>query len=169
MPRARLASAQRTQRTRARSTHATLSSRRLAACAQMVAKGDPLRRGCDQSEAIGANFKGTIHRRVARNTITGKATKHTRRDKDGAIIKEWTQKALKVSRIMQAFRAECVREKIVRDPASAHLLQRKHWRLLRGGRVSRAPAHTEGAPDARSISDAYKARLRELQAEGGEP
>ena len=44
-----------------------------------------------------------------------------------------TQKALRVSRVMQAFRAECVRERIIRDPASAHLLQRKHHRLLKAG------------------------------------
>ena len=86
---------------------------------QIVELGDPLRRGCDQSESVGANFKSTIHRRVARNRITGKAVKHQRRDAHGRITKEWTQKALKVSRIMQAFRAECVREKIVRATRGA--------------------------------------------------
>jgi len=78
-----------------------------------------------------------------------------------------TQKALRVSRVMQAFRAECVRERIIRDPASAHLLQRKHHRLLKGGRASKAPVKEE-IPDERCIADAYVRRLRELQEEGGE-
>ena len=67
---------------------------------------------------------------------------------------------------MQAFRAECVRERIVRHPGSAHLLQRKHFRVLKHGRASKAPEERE---EERSISDAYKRRLRELREEGGEP
>ena len=135
---------------------------------QIVEMGDALRRGCDQSESIGANMKSTIHRRVLRRTITGKATTHHRRDKTGAITKTWTQKALRVSRVMQAFKAECVRERIIRDPGSAHLLQRKHFRLLKGGRASKAPIK-EDKPEGREISEAYKARMREARAEGGEP
>ena len=135
---------------------------------QIVEMGDPLARGCDQSEAIGANMKSTIHRRVARNTITGKATKHTRRDASGAIVKQWTQKALKTSRVMQAFRAEAVRQRILRDPASAPFLQRKHFKLLKRGRASKAAAKGE-RPDERNIAGAYVKRLRELREEGGEP
>ena len=70
-------------------------------------------RRCDQptsqSESIGANMKSTIHRRVSRNKIDGKERKHVRRDASGAIKKRWTQKALLVSRVMQAFRADGVR------------------------------------------------------------
>ena len=135
---------------------------------QIVDLGDPLRRGCDQSEAVGANMKSTIHRRVVRRTITNKSTKHTRRDAKGAIVKQWTQKALKVSRVMQAFRAECVRERILRDPGSAHLLQRKHCKLINMGRVS-TPRAKEETPDTREITAAYAKRVRELRDEGGEP
>ena len=136
---------------------------------QIVEMGDPLRRGCDQSEAVGANMKSTIHRRVSRNKIDGKARKHTRRTAGGAVEKEWTQKALKVSRVMQAFRAECVRERIIRDPRSAEYLQRKHCRLLSQGRASKAPAKREREKEEQAISEAYKRRVRELREEGGEP
>ena len=135
---------------------------------QIVELGDPLQRGCDQSESVGANMKSTIHRRVTRKQITGKATKHTRRDASGAITKEWTQKALKVSRVMQAFRAECVRERILRDPDSAKYLQRKHVKLLKKGRVSKAAA-SEEKPDTHDIPAAYAKRVRELREEGGQP
>lgn len=112
-------------------------------------------RPTSQSESIGANMKSTIHRRVSRNKIDGKERKHVRRDASGAIKKRWTQKALLVSRVMQAFRAECVRERILRDPSSAHLLQRKHYRVLKHGRASKAPVKEEGE-EGRCISDAYK-------------
>ena len=104
---------------------------------------------------MNANMKSTIHRRVSRNKIDGKERKHVRRDASGAIKKRWTQKALLVSRVMQAFRAECVRERILRDPSSAHLLQRKHYRVLKHGRASKAPVKEEGE-EGRCISDAYK-------------
>ena len=134
---------------------------------QIVEMGDPLRRGCDQSEAIGANMKSTIHRRVARNKIDGKARTHVRRDANGVEKKRWTQ-TLKVSRVMQAMRSECVRERILRDPDSAPFLQRKHFRLLSQGRVSKAPVKEE-RPDERNIAVSYVKRLRELREEGGEP
>ena len=129
------------------------------------------RMACDQSEAIGANMKGTIHRRVCRKRLTGKRTEHTRRDASGAVVKRWTQKALSKSRVMQAFMSEAVRERILRDPGSAHLLQRKHVRLVRHGRASRAPVKEEGAAalEGGALSAAYKERVRELREEGGEP
>ena len=135
---------------------------------QIVEMGDPLKRGCDQSEGFGANLKSTIHRRVSRNKITGKDVKHTRRDASGAVTKQWTQKALKVSRVMQAFRTECVCNRIVRDPGSAKYLLRKHHRLLGKGRASGAPVKEE-RPDERNIAEAYVRRVRELRNEGGEP
>ena len=135
---------------------------------QIIEMGDPLSRGCDQSESVGANMKSTIHRRVARRKVNGKATVHKRHDASGSIVKQWTQKALKVSRVMQAFRSECVRERILRDPASALYLQRKHFHLLKHGRASKAPVKPE-RPDDRCIADAYVKRVRELQEEGGEP
>ena len=145
---------------------------------QIVEMGDPLGRGCDQSEAIGANLKSTLHRRVCRKKLKGKwidgkwvaetAQTYTRRSTSGDIEKRWTQKALQFSRVMQAFRAECVRMRIVRDPGSAHLLQRKHFRLLTTGRASKAPTKQD-KPEGREISEAYKARVREAREEGGEP
>ena len=65
---------------------------------------------------------------------------------------------------MQAFRAECVRERILRDPGSKHLLQRKHHRLLNKGRVSAVPA-SEEKPASREVSYAYARRMRELREE----
>ena len=102
-------------------------------------------------------------------TITGKATKHTRRNASGDIVKQWTQKALKVSRVMQAFRAECVKERIIRDPKSAPFLQRKHYHLLKRGRVSKGKVKGGGDEKELEICEAYKKRLRELREEGGEP
>jgi len=135
---------------------------------QIVEMGDPLRRGCDQSESIGANMKSTIHRRVSRNKIDGKARKHTRRGSDGEVLKTWTQQALKVSRVMQAFRSDCVRERILRDPSSTKFLQRKHVKLLNVGRASKAPVREE-RDDERGIMAAYQRRIAELREEGGEP
>ena len=137
---------------------------------QIVEMGDPLRRGCDQSESIGANMKSTIHRRVLRRTITGKETTHHRRDRHGKITKTWTQHAIRVSRVMQAFKAECVRERILRDPKSAPWLQRHHHRLLNSGRVSKAWAKEKGPErEGSEISEAYVKRLRIAREEGGEP
>ena len=69
---------------------------------------------------------------------------------------------------MQAFRAECVRVRILRDPDSRMYLQRRHHRLLARGRVSKAPVKPE-MPEERAISDAYKQRVRTAREEGGEP
>ena len=138
---------------------------------QIVEMGDPLRRGCDQSEAIGANMKGTIHRRVARNKIdpTGKGRTHHKRDASGAVVKSWTQ-ILTCSRVMQAFRSECVRERIIRDPASEKYLQRKHFRLLTAGRSSKAVKRArEEAEAGIDIPAAVAKRVRGLREEGGEP
>ena len=136
---------------------------------QFVEMGDALRRGCDQSEAVGANMKSTIHRRVARNKIDGKVRTYTRRDANGVIKKQWKQNALKCSRVMQAFRSECVRERILRDPESAIFLQRKHHRLIGKGRVSTVRGEKRDDAASSSIHDAYKKRVRELREEGGEP
>ena len=81
----------------------------------------------------------------------------------------WPEAALKVSRVMQAFRSECVRERILRDPGSASYLQRKHCRLLSKGRASKAPIKREREKAEQAISEAYKRRVRELREEGGEP
>ena len=51
----------------------------------------------------------------------GRPSGRTRCDHED--VDGWTQTLkYKLSRVMQAFRAECVRERIVRDPGSAHLL-----------------------------------------------
>ena len=115
-------------------------------------------------------MKSTIHRRVLRRTITGKETTHHRRDRHGKITKTWTQHAIRVSRVMQAFKAECVRERILRDPKSAPWLQRHHHRLLNSGRVSKAWAKEKGPErEGSEISEAYVKRLRIAREEGGEP
>ena len=113
-------------------------------------------------------MKSTIHRRVLRRKATKNATTHTRRSASGEIEKTWTQKALKCSLVMQAFRAEAVGERILRDPGSAHLLLWKHHRLLKNGRASKAPVKAQ-REETRSIADAYKKRAHEAREEGGEP
>ena len=69
--------------------------------------------------------------------------------------------------MIQAFRAECVRVRILRDPGSAHLLQCKHHRLLSQGRVSKAWVKPEQTEE-RAICDAYRqSSVRELREERG--
>lgn len=123
---------------------------------QIVDMGDPLRRGCDQSESIGANMKSTIHRRVARKTITGRASIHKKRSASGAIVKQWKQKALEQSRVMQAFcdESQCVRERILRNPDSARYLQAMSGSSEVGGRArrrsrARPPSGRRSAPHTR--------------------
>ena len=70
---------------------------------------------------------------------------------------------------MQAFRSECVRERIVRDPASAPFLQRKHYQLLRSGHASKAPWKAQGEEEEVCVPTALRKRMRELREEGGEP
>ena len=63
---------------------------------QMVEDGDPNRRSCEQSEAIGVDLKFDLHKRCARNHTTKRVTRNAR----GEIIKVWRAK-LKISRVMQ--------------------------------------------------------------------
>ena len=61
---------------------------------------------------------------------------------------------------------------IMRDPDSRTYLvtsiaNSKHYRLLRGGRVSKAPAKSEYGGTV-SIFEAYRKRMRDARDEGGE-
>lgn len=100
---------------------------------QMVEHGDPGRRGTDHSESYGASIKDSIHRRCLRRKKGSHATVHHQRDKDGKVIKTWIQKPLGVSRIMQTFRDQAVREKLMREDESEPYWLRKHFNLRRTG------------------------------------
>lgn len=99
---------------------------------QMVAHGDPGRRGTDHSEAYGASIKDSIHRRCLRRRKGVQATLHHRRNADGSIT-TWRQKALSFSRVMQTFRDQSVRERLMRDEQSVPYLLRKHYKLASTG------------------------------------
>ena len=99
---------------------------------QMVADGDPGRRGTDHSESFGASIKDGIHRRCLRRKLGVAATQHKRRKADGT-FKRWQQRPLAVSRIVQAFRDMAVREMLLREAASLPYLQRKHVKLASTG------------------------------------
>ncbi|KAL1529715.1 hypothetical protein AB1Y20_000653 [Prymnesium parvum] len=107
---------------------------------QMVEHGGPGRRGTDHSEAYGASIKDSIHRRCLRRKKATEATMHTRRDKDGNVVKQWRQRPLGVSRIMQTFRDQAVRERMLRDEESVPYLLRKHYRLTSTGFSTAAQA-----------------------------
>lgn len=101
---------------------------------QMVAHGDPGRRGTDHSESYGAAIKDNIHRRCLRRVKAFQAVQHRRRNaSNGSAGKTWIQKALSVSRIMQTFRDQAVRERILRDEESQPYLLRKHFTLATTG------------------------------------
>ena len=89
---------------------------------QIEAHGDPTRRGSDHSEAYGANVKDSIHRRCNRRKLSEKRETHRR--KDGSI--SHTQRGIKTSRIIQTFRDQSVRERLLRDPESQPFLLRRH-------------------------------------------
>ena len=83
---------------------------------------DPTRRGSDHAEAYGADVKDSIHRRCNRRKKSEK--RETHRNKDGTI--SHTQSGISCSRIMQTFRDQSVRERLLRDPESEPFLLRKH-------------------------------------------
>ena len=99
---------------------------------QMVADGDPGRRGTDHSESFGAQIKDGIHWRCLRRKLAKTATQHKRWKADGS-THTWMQKPLAVSRVMQAFRDIAVRERLLRDEDSTPWLQRKHFRTQATG------------------------------------
>ena len=72
-----------------------------------------MRRSADAGEAYGASIKDGIHRRTLRRKLAKTATKHKKRLSDGT-VKEWTQKPLSFSRVMQAFRDISVRSRLLR-------------------------------------------------------
>ena len=128
---------------------------------QMVTDGDPNRRCCEQSEAIGVDLKFDLHKRCARNHTTKRVTRNAR----GEIVKEWRAK-LRISRVMQVptrpfarprprlrshalmgshgaraqvFNRSCLRENLRRDEASTVYLQRRDHRIKRTGKSVAEP------------------------------
>lgn len=95
--------------------------------------GDHERRGADHSEAFGASIKDTIHRRTLRRRVSGKNTIHRKRHDDGTIEKVWRQAPLRVSRVMQAFRAAAISERILREKGSSAYMGRKHFCMSKTG------------------------------------
>ena len=138
---------------------------------QMVVHGDPGRRGTDHSEPFGAQIKDGIHRRCLRRKLGATAQQHKRRKAgaDGS-RKTWTQKPLAVSRVMQAYRDISVRERLLRDEASAPWLQRKHFRLQSTGFATvgeAACAECEPEDDEiKTIVEAVKVKVEARMAEG---
>lgn len=98
-----------------------------------VSHGDHQRRGADHSEAFGASLKDGIHRRTLRRKLGTSSTVHIKRRQDGSIERTHTQRALQVSRVMQAFRSVAVTERLVRDANSEKYLGRKHYRVATTG------------------------------------
>ena len=97
---------------------------------QMVRHGDPTSRGADHSEAYGASLKDSIHNRLLRRKKAKAGAKVTHNHRDGTSHK---QNALQYSRVMQAFRNEGVRERLLRDEASIPFLQRRHYAVASTG------------------------------------
>lgn len=129
---------------------------------QMVEHGDPGRRGTDHSESYGASIKDSLHRRCLRRKKAAQAEIHRRRGKDGTVIKTWLQRALSVSRVMQTFRDQSVRERLLREDESLPYLLRKHNKLARTGfaTVGEAAARDEQSYDLYSIVSARMAEGR---------
>eukprot|EP00327_Prymnesium_parvum_P007531 CAMPEP_0182796480 /NCGR_PEP_ID=MMETSP0006_2-20121128/295_1 /TAXON_ID=97485 /ORGANISM="Prymnesium parvum, Strain Texoma1" /LENGTH=263 /DNA_ID=CAMNT_0024921445 /DNA_START=1243 /DNA_END=2035 /DNA_ORIENTATION=+ len=100
---------------------------------QMVEHGDPGRRSTDHSESYGASIKESIHRRCLRRRKSMIATTHRRRNENGEVVRTWTQRALSVSRVMQTFRDQSVRERVIRDEESLPYLLRQHYKLAATG------------------------------------
>ena len=130
---------------------------------QMVALGDPGRRGTDHSEAYGAYIKDDLHRRCLRRKKalakgSGPLAPQFHERRTGANKgRKWIQRPLAVSRIMQVFRCAAVREKLLRDEESAPYLQRQHYRTASTGFQAASDALADG-PKARPASIFSKMR-----------
>jgi hypothetical protein len=89
----------------------------------------------------------------------GKPTLHTKRDGDGRVMKQWQQKPLAVSRVMQVWRDMVVREKLLRDEASLPYLQRTHMRQATTGFATVHVAAGQAAKEQTgSVFEAVRAR-----------
>jgi hypothetical protein len=120
-----------------------------------------MRRGADHGEALGASIKGTLHNRCLRRKKAEQASVHTKRDAAGRVVKQWQQKPLAGSRVMQVWRDMVVREKLLRDEASLPFLQRTHFRQATTGF---ATVHTAAGQAAKeqtgSVFEAVRAKQR---------
>lgn len=93
---------------------------------QMIEHGDPNRRSTDHSESFGAAVKDTVHRRCLRRRKETESKLHKRRKASATGKRQWTQRPLSVSRVMQTFRDTAVRALIMLDEGSEEFLQRRH-------------------------------------------
>ena len=66
-------------------------------------------------------------------------------DVQGANERKWQQRPLAVSRIMQVWRDEAVRERLLRDAASEPYLQRKHFVVTTTGFAGKGKAKVDKA------------------------
>ncbi|KAL1510782.1 hypothetical protein AB1Y20_007068 [Prymnesium parvum] len=129
---------------------------------QMVQLGDPGRRGTDHSESYGASIKDSIHRRCLRRRKAVAAATHHRRNSKGEVVKTWTQRALSVSRIMQTFRDQSVRERVMRDEESVPYLLRHHYKLATTGFSTVGEAAAKDLGDEQKLSSIF-ARMSEAR------
>ena len=72
----------------------------------------------------------------------------THKNSDGELEKEWTQRAMSVSRVMQVWRDQVVRDRMLEDEASTPFLLRKHHRIRETGfaHAAQASAAATGMP-----------------------
>ena len=107
-----------------------------------------MRRGADHGEAFGASIKDGIHNRTLRRKKAEAPTEHKRYGANGELVKQWTQCALSVSRVMQTWRDMIVRHRLLMDDASTPFLLRKHFVAKDTGyaRAAAASAGPKGIP-----------------------
>ena len=74
---------------------------------------------------------------------------------DGNVIKQWTQKPLSVSRVMQVWRDMVGRDQLLADEASTPFLQRKHHKMQETG-FARVAAHVGPRQLPKSVVEKVK-------------
>ena len=99
---------------------------------QMVEKGDPNRRSCEQSEGIGVDIKFDLHNRCNRRRVEKESSRSKRRNKNGDVIKEYKTQ-LKCSRVMQVFKNSNLRQALRQSEESQDYLQRRDYRVAATG------------------------------------
>lgn len=137
----------------------SLTALEIDSCAlQMREHGDPTRRGGDAGEALGASIKDGIHNRTVRRKMGTTPTVHKLRDDQGQVIRTWTQRALKFSRIMQVYRDMAVGQKLLCDEASSAYLQRSHHRTAKTGYAT--VGHAAAAGKQKLASSSIHAKIK---------
>ncbi|KAL1507388.1 hypothetical protein AB1Y20_008230 [Prymnesium parvum] len=80
----------------------------------------------------------------------------------GEVVKTWTQRALSVSRIIQTFRDQSVRERVMRDEESVPYLLRHHYKLATTGFSTVGEAAAKDLGDEQKLSSIF-ARMSEAR------